>query len=331
MSYTEYLRRKLAGEPVVVNNQKLRSASEITRQRRLLAASDFPVNGQGIGTMRDDLLLAETSVNPKQPTSFQKNTGRPKDASDFTAYLGAHALQNGNTFVSGTTQNAGKNVQPAACAVNSAAQIAEPSPYITGTTGQVKATTVPRSASDYIRERIACQQQKGQPHTASEVSMEPVFKDDTIRYPAYNKQYLALSSRAVNDSTVKFCDPNTAFPAIVNQVSLAITPRPGPIARPVKAKIPNYDQQFVSQDRTPPVMGTNTIPNCFTGKNVVGKYNTGAVIPSKHPRYVERHHGNDLATMVNGRKPVPGEYQIPAGTPAHLKINDPIGPRVPGM
>ena len=322
MSYTEYLRRKLAGEPVVVNNQKLRSASEITRQRRLLAASYFPVNGQGVGTMRGDLLLAETSVNPKQPTSFQKNTGRPKDASDFTAYLGAHALQNGNTFVSGTTQNAGKNVQPAACTVNSAAQITEPSPYITGTTGQVKATTVPRSASDYIRERIACQKAQGEQHIQNELGPS-IFVDDTIRKPEYNKQYLSGATS---------CVPNVKFPA-VDHVHPVTVPRvqTGVLARPAKAKIPNYDQQFVSQDHTPPVMGTNTIPNCFTGKNVVGKYNTGAVIPSKHPRYVERHHGNDLATMVNGRKPVPGEYQIPAGTPAHLKINDPIGPRVPGM
>ena len=322
MSYTEYLRRKLAGEPVVVNNQKLRSASEITRQRRLIASSDFSLDGSSNGTMRGDLLLTETSVNPKQPTSFVKKTGRPGAASDFTSYLGAHALQNGNTFLNGTTQNAGKNVQPAACVINSAAQIAEPSPYITGTTGQVKATTVQRSASDYIRERIACQQAQGQPHTASEVSMEPVFKDDTIRYPYLNKQYL---------SGAKSCGPETSYPPVVSNVALAITPRSGPIARPAKAKIPNYDQQFVSQDHTPPVMGTNTLPNCYTGKNVVGKFNTGGIRPQDMTRYVERHHGNDLATMVNGRKPVPSKFRIPDGTPAHLKINDPIGPRVPGM
>jgi hypothetical protein len=39
------------------------------------------------------------------------------------------------------------------------------------------------------------------------------------------------------------------------------------------------------------------------------------------PAYVEKHHGNDL--NVNPRR-VPKKYQIPAGTPAHLKINDPV-------
>lgn len=307
----------MAGQPVVVSNQRLRTASELTQERRLLASADFPVNGQGVGTMRGDLLLTETALNPKQPSSFQKNTGRPKNASDFTAFVGSYALQNDNVFVP-----AGKTTNPAACTINAAAKIAEPTAYITGTTKQAAANTVPRSASDYIRERIACQEQNGQPHTASEVSMEPVFKDDTIRYPYLNKQYL---------SGAKSCAPNVSYPPVVNQVNVAITPRPGPIARPAKSKIPNYDQQFVSQDRTPPVMGTNTLPNCYSGKNVVGKYNTGGIRPQDALRYVEKHHGNDLSTMVNGRKPVPGEYQIPRGTPAHLKINDPIGPRVPGM
>lgn len=327
MSYTEYLRRKMAGEPVVVNNQKLRTASELTQERRLLASSIFGVDGSSDGTMRGDLLLTETAVNPKQPTSFLKKTGRPGSASDFTSYVGSHTLQNGNTFLNGTVQNAGKNVQPAACTINSTAQIAEPSPYITGTTTQVKATTVARSASDYVRERLACQQAQGQPHTASEVSMKPVYKDDTIRYPAFNKQYLAVSSNAKNNPTVKFCDPNTSFPAVVNQVALAITPRSGPIARPAKAKIPVFNTP--SKDYPTPVAGS--LPNCFTGKNTTGVFSRGGILPKDSTRYVEKHHGNDLSTMVNGRKPVPKKFQIPAGTPPHMKINDPIGPRTPNM
>jgi hypothetical protein len=308
----------MAGEPVVVNNQRLRTASELTQERRLLAASVFPVSGQAIGSTRGDLSTVETSVGPKQPVSFQKNTGRPKNASDFTAYVGSHTVQNDKAFPA-----AGKTVNPAACVINAAAQIAEPSPYITGTTTQAKATTVPRSASDFIRERLACQQAQGQPHTASEVSMKPVFKDDTIRLPELNKTYLSGATS---------CPPSTSYPPVFHAHPV-VNPRvqTGVLARPVKSKIPNYDQQFLSQDHVPPVMGTNTLPNCFSGTNVVGVFSQGNVVPSKHPRYVERHHGNDLATMVTGRKPVPGPYQIPAGTPAHMKINDPIGPRTPNM
>jgi hypothetical protein len=591
MSYTEFLRRKMAGEPVVVNNQRLRTASELTQERRLLAASVFPVSGQAIGSMRGDLSTVETSVNPKQPVSFQKNTGRPKNASDFTAYVGSHTVQNDKAF-----PTAGKTVNPAACVINASAQIAEPSPYVTGTTTQAKATTVPRSASDYIRERLACQQAQGEQHIASELGRS-VFKDDTIRKPEYNKQYLSGATS---------CAPNVSFPAVDHTHSVTV-PRQAWSARPTKSGIPVFNvpsldypvpnalniltlgllssvpfsitnavgsvsapssavltavtinspsagqttytttsdltasyvagmyitisgytvtttnnistptqiisitssaivvstttqstksetggivtaasapialsgstltvptgnipggtgagkidfSQFTSTNyqlsfsttiasipssadantvefgfstngtsranyitlarngtstvsvtlsgttattpsfpttfnvgdtfgfiaspttliltyngRNYPVTagftattnggysltfdttgtavtpsagftftnfsltsqqyGTSpiTLPNCFTGKNTVGVFSRGGVIPSKHPRYVERHHGNDLATMVTGRKPVPGPYHIPAGTPAHLKINDPIGPRTPNM
>ena len=75
----------------------------------------------------------------------------------------------------------------------------------------------------------------------------------------------------------------------------------------------------------------NTLPDCFTGKNTTGVFSRGGILPKDALRYVESHHGNDLSTMVNGRKPVPAKYQIPDGTPAQLKINDPIGPHTPNM
>lgn len=312
------MRRKLAGEPVVINNQKLRTASELTQERRLLAASSFRVDGSGEGTMRGDLLLTGTAVNQTAPVSFVKKTCRPASASDFTAYIGSRSLQPGNTFANGQTRNAGKNVQPAACTVNTGAQIKEPEPYITGTTGAVKAQTVARSGSDFIRERLACQQAKGQPHIASEVSMEPVFKDDTIRYPYLNKQYLSGATS---------CAPNASFPAVNNNVANAITPVATYQMRNAKAQIPVFN--VPSQDY--PVSRNPALPNCFTGKNTTGVYSRGGIRPQDATRYVERKHGNDLSTMVNGRKPVPKKFQIPAGTPAQLKINTPNGPLTPNM
>jgi hypothetical protein len=328
MSYTEYMRRKAAGQPVVVNNQKLRTASELTQERRLLAASSFRLDGSGEGTMRGDISLTGTAVNQTAPVSFVKKTGRPASASDFTAYVGSRSLQPGNTFANGQTQNAGKNVQPAACTVNSGVQIKEPEPYITGTTGAVKAQTVARSGSDFIRERLACQEAQGQRHIASEVSMTPVFKDDTIRYPYMDKQYLAGLSQ-INSTNPGFapCAPNVSFPAVNNNVARAITPVATYQMRNAKAQIPVFN--VPSQDY--PVSRAPALPNCFTGKNTTGVYSRGGIRPQDATRYVERHHGNDLSTMVNGRKPVPKKYQIPAGTPAQLKINMPNGPLTPNM
>jgi hypothetical protein len=303
----------MAGDPVIVNNQKLRTASELTQERRMLAASVFRLDGSGEGTMRGDLSLTGTSVSPKQPTSFVKKTTRPASASDFTAYVGAYAIQNDTPF-----PNAGKTVNPPACVTNTSATIAEPVPYVTGTTTAVRANTVPRSASDYIRERIACQQQQGQPHIATEVSAEPVFKDDTIRYPYLNKQYVSGATT---------CSPTTSYPPVVNRVDVAITPQANYQARPAKSKIPVYAVPSPEM----PVATVTALPNCYTGENRTGKWANGNVVPKDALRYVEKHHGNDLSTMVSGRKPVPRRYQIPAGTPAHMKIDAPLGPRTPNM
>ena len=318
------MRRKAASTPVIVNNLKLRTASELTQERRMLASSDFPVNGKAIGTMKGDLLLTETAVNHKQPTSFQKNTGKPKNASEYTAYLGSRVLQNDAKVFNSPTASAGKTTNLCTTANN----VSAPTPYITGTTQQVSATTVARSGSDYIRERLACQQAQGEQHIQSELG-KPVFKDDTIRKPEYNKQYLALSARAnSNDTTVTFCNPNVAFPAVDHAHSVTV-PRiqTGVFPRPAKSQIPVFN--VPSLDHVPATY-TN-LPNCFTGKNTTGTFSQGNVIPSKHPRYVERHHGNDLSTMVNGRKPVPGNFNIPNGSPAQLKINSPNGPLTPNM
>jgi len=313
MSYTEYMRRKTAGQPVVINNQKIRTASELTQERRLLAASVFNLDGSSDGTMRGDLLLAGTAVNPNRPTSFVKRTGRPASASDFTAYVGSHVIQNDVVF-----PNAAKTTNPAACTTNSDARIAEPVPYVTGTTAAIQPRTVARSGSDYIRERLACQQAEGEQHDANELGPS-LFVDDTIRKPEYNKQYL---------SGAKSCAPNVKFPMVEHSHPLT-TPRSqtGVLRRPTKSQIPVFN--VPSQDY--PVSSLVTMTNCFTGKNTTGVFSRGGILPKDALRYVEAHHGNDLSTMVNGRKPVPTKYQIPDGTPAHLKINDPFGPRTPNM
>ena len=307
------MRRKTAGQPVVINNQKIRTASELTQERRLLAASVFNLDGSSDGTMRGDLLLAGTAVNPNRPTSFVKRTGRPASASDFTAYVGSHVIQNDVVF-----PNAAKTTNPAACTTNSDARIAEPVPYVTGTTAAIQPRTVARSGSDYIRERLACQQAEGEQHDANELGPS-LFVDDTIRKPEYNKQYL---------SGAKSCAPNVKFPMVEHSHPLT-TPRSqtGVLRRPTKSQIPVFN--VPSQDY--PVSSLVTMTNCFTGKNTTGVFSRGGILPKDALRYVEAHHGNDLSTMVNGRKPVPTKYQIPDGTPAHLKINDPFGPRTPNM
>jgi hypothetical protein len=49
-------------------------------------------------------------------------------------------------------------------------------------------------------------------------------------------------------------------------------------------------------------------------------YKAGALVATKYPKYIEKHHGN--AFGVNPKRQIL-PYQIPANSPAHLKINDP--------
>lgn len=445
------MRRKAAASPVVINNQKLRTASELTQERRLMASSDFSVNGQQYGTMRGDLLLTETAVNQPVPTSFKKQTGRPKNASDFTSFLGSHAVRNdvvfpsagktvnipcppipnpkillnGSTVVlnrtlsisssrlnidyyvgngpynpstqtlrfSGTlvvtgdvhfqvgfnsfylefsnatgnkyttlwfngnptflpsptsgdkftltinstgaictytptthatntyTSNGVLGLQDVfmsaidttgtLCRVNNAVYTVtnnpvsqEPIPYITG--GQVKANTVARSGSDFIRERLACQKAQGEQHNASELGPSK-FVDNTIRNPELNKAYLAGAMTC-------------SYPSVEHKHPVHV-PHQEWSARPDNSSIPVFN--VPSLDHKP--NKHSTLPNCFTGKNTTGVFSQGNVIPSKHPKYVEKHHGNDLHA-VNPHKPIAKKYQIPYGSPAHLKINDPKFP-----
>ena len=216
-----------------------------------MASSDFSVNGQQYGTMRGDLLLTETAVNQPQPTSFKKQTGRPKDASDFTSYVGANPIQQGNTFANGNTQNAGKLTVPAACVINSAAKIDDPAPYITGTTAQVVPKTVARSGSDYIRERLACQKAQGEQHIASELGPS-IFKDDTIRKPEYNKQYLAALS-----------NPNSTVVTNVPYSTSNTTPVVAPTVAAAISTTTPYITAFTLPNMTPttiPATANTTIP-----------------------------------------------------------------------
>jgi hypothetical protein len=89
-----------------------------------------------------------------------------------------------------------------------------------------------------------------------------------------------------------------------NEINQAIHTHPAEVphnvnyqARPVKSKIPVF-----------------TVPSPSDARKV-GNYDY-----KDHQKYVEKHHGNDL--NVNPRQLIK-KFQIPANTPAHLKINDP--------
>jgi hypothetical protein len=171
--------------------------------------------------------------------------------------------------------------------------VAEPRPQ---TSGRIGANQVQKSAGDWVRLNKDCVASGGlaQPHRSSdEIRSKPVFVDDTISLNTGTFR-IGTGSRGSNTAS-----SNKASCPDANHTHPAITPHASWSPRPTK--------------------GAGGIP-VFVQPNPSDARKVGGLVPSDHLKYVEKHHGND--GNVNPRR-VPKEYQIPANTPAHLKINDP--------
>ena len=154
MSYAEYLRRKAAAEPVILNTKKPTDASMFTQKQRLAASQVFRVDGSEVGTMIEAI---DRSGNMHRPLSYVKKTGRPADASDYTAFLGSQGIRDDAAY------NRGRLVTNS----NDAGSISACVP--------IAAPVAPKQASQITRELEACPAKRGDPVS------DRVFVDNTIR------------------------------------------------------------------------------------------------------------------------------------------------------
>jgi hypothetical protein len=102
MSYTEYLRRKAASAPKIVDTTIRTDASTITMRRRLAANNEFAIGArQGVINNIADPSQTGTTSNLKAAQMTTKvSGGRIPDASLFTSFLGGQALdKDGGPFV----------------------------------------------------------------------------------------------------------------------------------------------------------------------------------------------------------------------------------------
>jgi hypothetical protein len=270
MSYTEFLRRKAAAAPKIIDTTVRSDASTITMRRRLQANREFfTTTRQGVITNVSDPSGTGTSNKLKSATVTTKASGgRVPDASMFTAFVGGDAI-NADGGIFQTAQRYVTNSNTAG-SISACVAIDEPTP-----------STVPKNASQITLEKQNCRQPSTEPHIQNELG-GPLFVDDTIRIKH-------LASCCDND----------------NPINKAIHTHP--------TDVPHNLYQ------ARPLKGSGGIP-VFTVSSPDDARKVGDFAPRKIP-YVEKHHGNDL--NVN-RRSVPTKYQIPAGAPAHLKINDPI-------
>jgi hypothetical protein len=254
MSYTEYLRRKAAAAPKVIDTTVRSDASTITMRRRLQANREFFISSrQGVINNVSDPSGTGTSSLLKSPSVTTKvNGGYIPDASTFTAFVGGTAINNdGGVFQPARRLIANSN---SADSISLCVAIPEPTPY-TGS-GTYTANMVPQNAGQRAMTLESCRQPSTEPHIQSELS-GPLFVDDTIRLKN-------LTSCCVNN----------------NDIAQAIHTHP--------ADVPHNDYQ------ARPLKGNGGIPVFTVSSpddaRKVGNYN----FPRNRHAYVERHHGNDL-------------------------------------
>jgi hypothetical protein len=161
MSYTEYLRRKAAAQPVILNTKKFEDASMFTQKQRLAASTVFRLNGGDIGTTIE---ANDRSGNAHRPMSYQKQTGRSADASDYTAFLGSQGIRDDAAYNRGRLLTNSNSAGSISACVTIAAPIA------------------PKQASQFTRQLIDCHTLH-RDGTADPIS-DQAFVDTTIRLSA---------------------------------------------------------------------------------------------------------------------------------------------------
>lgn len=304
MSYTEYLRRKAAAAPIIIDQRPKMDASTYTRHVRVTSAvGSYQPTKSVIGNIDDmnpDILRANGVTQRTQVTRNIGSGGSVPDASLFTDYVaGLAAVKDYRTGPPGTTKlvlNA-TTAPTGMTSLSGCATVPEPRPQTSGTIG---ANQVQKSAGDWVRLNRDCvaSGRIREPSTGM-IGGIPQFVDDTI----------SLNSGTFRIGTGSFGSTGSTVQSS-NGVSLNGCPAANhnfPAVKPRASWAPR------------PTKGAGGIP-VFVQPRPDDARKVGGLVPSDHLKYVEKHHGNDLG--VNPKRPF-NKYQIPANTPAQLKINDP--------
>jgi len=301
MSYTEYLNRKKAAAPVILNVQPKMDASTFTRHTRVTAAANvYAPTKKVIGNI-NEMRMSSTRDNKSVKAGITVTAatgvgGRVPDGSTFSDYVAGAAAEKdyrNGPMIGRVLLNSNDATSIKKCAPT----IAEPTP-----------ATVAKTGSQVTRDRLDCYDRQGEPHNAT--GPTPLnkgisqFIDDTISLNSGTYR-IGTGSKGSTGSTIQSSNNITGGCPAAIHAHPEINPRANWSPRPTKGAGGLFNPVVASKD----VSNRGGAP-----------YKAGALVPSDHLKYVEKHHGSDWG--VNPRR-VPTRFQIPANAPAHLKINDP--------
>ena len=291
MSYTEYLRRKAASTPVILSTRSKLDASSYTNRVRLAASADFAADGQRYGSITnttDPNSGGTSGQNIHSIGSYKKQSGgRVPDASFFTAYSGGQAVGREVKGLDRLLLNSNSEGSLSGCRT-----VAAPVPE--------------RTASQFTNSIISCRQSEGEAHSTNATTYPgpPVFVDNTIsQVKNYN-----LPQNKTKYQTATKCTSCGRNPGITGVECALCT---GAANHTPPADMPH-------NTRWAPRPAKSAQPFIAVSSPSDAR-KVGAAL-RKIP-YVEKHHGNpNIGHIQYPDTP----YQIPAGTAAHLKINEPF-------
>lgn len=326
MSYTEYMNRKKASAPVILDTRPKMDASTFTRHTRVTAAGNVRMPTKKVVGNINEMRMSSTRDNNSVKAGVQVTAatgvgGRVPDASTFSDYVaGVSADKDYRTGPQGTTKvvlNANPGSVPGGMTSISscnwdATVIGNrtfPNATLTTIDKAVPANLrspefiVAKTGSQVTRDKLECFDKAAEPHTAT--GPTPVnkgishFIDDTISLNSGTYR-IGTGSFGSTGSTVQSSNNITGGCPAAIHAHPEINPRAAWSPRPTKG-----------------AGGLFAYPISVPQEH---QFKVGGLVPSDHVKYVEKHHGNDWG--VNPRR-VPTKFQIPAAAPAHLKINDP--------
>ena len=327
MSYTEYMNRKKASAPVILDTRPKMDASTFTRHTRVTAAANvYAPTKKVIGNI-NEMRMSSTRDNNSVKAGITVTAatgvgGRVPDGSTFSDYVaGAAAEKDYKNGPPGTTKvvlNANPGSVPGGMtsisSCNWDATVIGNRTFPTSALTTLPANTrspefiVAKTGSQATRDRLDCYDRQGEPHNAT--GPTPLnkgisqFIDDTISLNSGTYR-IGTGSKGSTGSTIQSSNNITGGCPAAIHAHPEINPRANWSPRPTKGAGGLFNPVVASKD----VSNRGGAP-----------YKAGALVPSDHLKYVEKHHGSDWG--VNPRR-VPTRFQIPANAPAHLKINDP--------
>lgn len=220
MSYTEYLRRKAASAPVIIDTtpKKVEASMYIANKRMATTQTFFTSSRVGvINNVADPSSTGTTGVLKSVQATIKPNGGRVPDASSFTSYVGGQAI--GKEIKSGLPAPRLVANSNTSGSISGCVTIPEPAPF---TGGSFAPNNVPMTASGYSNNTKHCKDLgRVEPHNANELG--PSLFVDTMR-PA-----IPASNTCVNGAQAPCKRAIHTHPAIAPHPTFPNRPAPTPM------------------------------------------------------------------------------------------------------